>query len=96
MLDSRDQTAPPTIFERDVFVGGRWALNDAADASVLGGPLVDLASGEVVLLLEAQRRIGSVWRMNADARLFGNTNPGSVAHGFGSDGFLSVSLTRFF
>lgn len=96
MLDSRDETAPPTIFERDVFVGGRWALNDAADTSVLGGPLVDLTTGEVVMLLEAQRRIGSVWRVSADGRLFGNTHPGSVAHGIRNDGFVSVSLTRFF
>jgi hypothetical protein len=96
MLDSRGEAAPPTLFERDLFVGGRWALNDAWDTSILGGPLVDLATGELVVLLEAQRRIGSVWRLSADARLFGNTEPGSVAHGIRNDSFVSVSLTRFF
>lgn len=95
-LDSRDHDAPPTIFEHDVFIGGRWALNDIADTSVLGGPLLDLKSGEVLVLLEAQRRIASAWRLSAEARLFANTDPGSFAHGIGNDGFVSVSLRRFF
>jgi len=96
MFDSRDPSAPPTIFENDVFVGGRWARNDVADTSVLGGPMIDLESGEVLVLLEAERRIGSVWRMSADARLFGNTDPGSLVHGLRNDSFVSLSLTRFF
>jgi hypothetical protein len=96
MLDSRGHEAPPTIFEHDVFVGARWALNDVSDTSVLGGPLVDVRSGEVVVLLEGQRRIGSAWRVSGEARLFGNTNPGSFTHGIRNDGFVSVSLTRFF
>lgn len=96
MLDSRDAFAPPTIFEHDVFVGGRWARNDVADTSILGGPLVDLESGEVLMLLEAERRVGSVWRVSADARFFTNTSPGSLVHGLRNDSFVSLSVTRFF
>jgi hypothetical protein len=96
MLDSRDAAAPPTIFDRDLFVGGRWALNDVADTSVLGGPLLDLSSGEVLVLLEARRRLGAVWRLEADARLFVRTDPGSLVYGMRNDSHASVSLTRYF
>ena len=95
-LDSRSEAAPPTLFDQDVFIGGRWAWNDVSDTSVLGGPVVDLESGEVLLLLEAERRIGSVWRASADVRLFVNTTPGSLVHGIRNDGYLSLAITRFF
>jgi hypothetical protein len=96
MYDSRGTGAPPTLFEHDVFVGGRWALNDISDTSVLGGPLIDVTTGEALLLLEAERRIGSAWKLSLDARLFGNTDPGSLIHGVRRDGYVSLSLTRFF
>ena len=96
MVDSRGRSAPPTLFDNDVFLGGRWALNDLADTSVLGGPLVDWRTGEVVLLLEAERRLGAAWSVSADARLFANTDPSSVVHGLRRDGFVSLSLSRYF
>jgi hypothetical protein len=96
MYDSRDTDAPPTLFENDIFLGGRWALNDVSDTSVLGGPLIDLATGEALVLVEAERRLGSAWRLSFDARLFGNTDPGSLIHGVRRDGFVSLSLMRFF
>lgn len=96
MYDSRGPHAPPTIFENDVFLGGRWALNDVSDSSVLGGPLIDLATGEVVVLLEAERRFGSAWSLNLDARLFANPEPGSPIYGVRRDGFLSLAVSRFF
>jgi hypothetical protein len=96
MYDSRGSGAPPTLFEHDVFVGGRWALNDISDTSVLGGPLIDVTTGETLVLLEAERRIGSAWRLSLDLRLFGNTDRGSLVHGVRRDGFVSLSLLRYF
>ena len=96
MLDSRGEDAPPTIFEHDVFVGGRWALNDAQDTSVLGGSSLDWRTGEVLLLLEAERRVGSSWSLEARGRWFANTSPRSFAHALRNDGHLSISLTRYF
>jgi hypothetical protein len=96
MYDSRGHSAPPTLFEHDVFVGGRWALNDISDTSVLGGPMIDVTTGEALFLLEVERRIGSAWRLSFDARLFGNTDPASLIHGIRRDGFGSLSLSRFF
>ena len=96
MYDSRGSGAPATIFENDVFVGGRWALNDVSDTSVLGGPLIDLDTGEALILVEAERRVGSDWKLSFDARLFGNTDPESLIHTIRRDGFVSLSVSRFF
>jgi hypothetical protein len=96
MFDSRGDGAPPTLFEHDVFLGGRWALNDVDDTSVLGGPMVDLSTGETLLLLELERRIGADWSLSADARFFFRTDDGSLMDGVRRDGFVSISLTRYF
>ena len=96
MLDSRDADAPPTLFDNDLFLGGRWALNDVSDTSLLGGPVIDLATGETLIFAEVERRIGSDWRLSLEARLFANADPGSIAYGIRRDGYLSLSMTRFF
>ncbi len=96
MLDSRGDGAPPTLFEHDAFLGGRWALNDAADTSVLGGSMVDLTTGETLVLVEAERRVGLDWSLGADARLFLNTDATSLMGGVRRDGFISISMTRYF
>ncbi|MGI9627749.1 MAG: hypothetical protein ACR2QM_13010 [Longimicrobiales bacterium] len=96
MYDSRGIGAPATIFDNDMFVGGRWALNDVSDTSVLGGPVIDLKTGEALILLEAERRIGSEWKLGVDARLFSNAQPKSLIHSVRRDGFVSLSLSRFF
>ena len=96
MLDSRDVTAPPTLYDHDLFFGGRWALNDVADTSVLGGPMVDLATGETLFLVEAGRRVGSVWSVAADARVFVTADEASPLYGLRRDSFVELSLTRYF
>ena len=96
MLDSRNRSAPPTLFDRDLFIGARWALNDVNSTSLLGGPIVDLATGELLLLVEGERRVGTNWRINVDVRLFDNTDSASAARGLRRDSYVSLSLHRFF
>jgi hypothetical protein len=96
MVDGRGATAPPTTFDHDLFLGARWARNDVADSSVLGGPVVDLRTGEVLFLAEGSKRIGSGWRLEVDVRLFANAEAGSLVHGIGNDGYLGLALARFF
>ena len=96
MFDSRGRDAPITLFEHDAFLGGRWAWNDVMDTSVLAGPMVDLSSGETLLLLELQRRVGDRWSVSADGRFFAHTADGSLMDGVRRDGFLSVTVRRYF
>ena len=96
MLDGRDADAPPTVFDNDVFVGFRWALNDVQDTSILGGPVIDYETGEMLVLVEAARRLGDDWRFELEARLFANTAAGAPTSGLKRDGFVALGLSRYF
>ncbi len=96
MVDGRNAAAPPTVFDNDVFVGFRWALNDVHDTSILGGPVIDYETGEMLALVEAQRRLGNDWRFELEARIFANTAADAPTRGMRRDGFVSVGLSRYF
>jgi hypothetical protein len=96
MLDGRTAAAPSTVFDHDIFVGARWARNDAAGSAVLGGALVDWEHGETLIMVEADRRIGPSWTAALEVRLFAGTEPGLPAHALRRDGFANLRLTRFF
>lgn len=96
MLDGRGETAPPTIFDNDLFVGFRWAWNDVSGTSILGGPVVDFATGEVLAMVEAERRIGERWSLAVEARWFANTEPNTFTEGVRRDGFVNLGFSRFF
>jgi len=96
LYDGRGADAPPTVFDHDLFVGFRWALNDVKGTAILGGPIVDYETGEVIALLEAQRRLAASWLLEVEGRGFFRTTPASPAHGLRRDHHLTVRLTRFF
>ncbi len=74
MLDERDETAPFTPFDNDVFFGARWAFNDTPDSAILGGPVIDYETGELFAFLEAERRFGDRWIAALETRWFAHTN----------------------
>ena len=96
MIDGRNADAPPTVFDNDLFVGFRWALNDVHDTSILGGPVIDYETGEMLVLVEAARRLGDDWRFELEARLFVNTDLESFTYALRKDSFVTVRLSRFF
>ena len=96
MLDGRDETAPFTPFDNDVFFGARWAFNDTADSSILGGPVIDYETGEAFTFLEAERRFGDRWTAALEARWFVNTDATGPVHGLRRDDFVSLRLSRYF
>jgi hypothetical protein len=96
MLDGRDETAPFTPFDNDVFFGARWAFNDTADSSILGGPVIDYETGEVFAFLEAERRFSDRWIAALEARWFMNTDATGPIHGLRRDDFVSLRLSRYF
>jgi len=96
MLDGRDDEAPFTAFDHDVFLGARWAWNDAAGTSILGGPVVDYQTGEVLAFLEAERRFGDRWLTELQARWLANTDASAPLHGFRRDDFVTLQLSRYF
>ncbi len=96
MLDGRDESAPFTAFDNDLFFGARWAFNDTADSSVLGGPVIDFETGEILAFLEAERRFGDRWVAQIEVRAFMNTDEMGPLHGLRRDDFMTIRLSRYF
>ena len=97
LYDGRDEEAPPTAFENDVFAGARLALNDTQDTSVLAGAIYDPSDSTAAILVEAERRLGENWKVELEARLFAGSTEGSDSfQQLGEDGFVGLRVSRHF
>lgn len=96
LYDGRDETAPPTIYDDDLFVGSRLAFNDALDTQLLGGVIVDRNDGSVAALLEAERRIGSRIKLELEARWFMNVASTNTLKAFDRDSHVTLRVSTFF
>ncbi len=88
--------APVTVFDNDVFLGGRLALNDVQDTSLLTGVSIDAEERSIGMFVEGQRRFGQNWTAEIEARLFLNPNENDIASTFRDDDFITFRLTRYF
>lgn len=94
LYDGRSPSEPVTVFDDDVFVGTRLALNDAQDTSVLAGVVVDVDSQEWFLNLEAERRLGQNYFAEARLRVFDGDSKINQLSAFDQDSYLQISLSR--
>ena len=94
--DGRDETAPFTLADDDIFFGARYALNDLKDTSILGGAVIDRDTRAAALLVEAERRVSTHLKFEFEARLFTNTEPADPLYFFRNDSFLVARLSYFF
>jgi len=95
LYDGRDDTAPPTAFERGLFVGARLSLNDVDDTMLLLGVVADRDSSETVAFFEGRRRFRERWRFETELRWLRHAERAVLA-GWRQDSFLTVRLARFF
>jgi hypothetical protein len=82
-LDSRPNEAPVTIFDHDVFLGLRWALNDEGGTQLLGGVVLDVIDLRAYVRVEAAHRFGEHWKLSLQLNGY-----------FGVDGPLESGLLR--
>lgn len=95
--DDRPQSAPPTIYDKDFFVGARFAFNDDGDSSALLGALVDAEKGSVYATVEASTRLYESLRLEIEGALVLRAdNRDAVLRQYRNDSFLSVRLTQHF
>ncbi len=94
--DARDASAPVTVFDNDVFVGARWARNDIQDTSVLGGAIIDMNDGSTLLSVEAERRLGDSWKLEAELRWLVDVDERNTLSALRQDSHLRLSLARYF
>ena len=96
LYDGRSEQAPPTVFDNDVFLGTRIALNDAADTSVLAGVAVDVDTHEAFFNLEAERRFGDNLSAELRLRAFTGAEPGDALFPVERDDYLQLRLSWFY
>lgn len=95
--DGRDPASTPsTGFNNDLFLGTRYALNDIDDTQALTGAIVDVEDGTMSFLIEAERRIGDSWKIEAEARILANVDTANAFAAFRRDSFVNVRLSRYF
>lgn len=94
-VDSRLDDAS-TVFQNDIILGVRLALNDEADSDLLLTGAIDAESAETGLRLEASRRLGEGFSLSLEGQGFVNTDRNGLAADLRDDSFLRVKLTYFF
>lgn len=95
LYDDRGPGAPRTIYDDDWFGGLRLSLNDVAGTTLLAGAIVD--KGSMIAIVEAQRRLRSHWKIEAEVRWFSDVDPGeSLLFAVHRDSYLTLRLARYF
>ena len=85
-----------TIFEDDIAVGTRLALNDAQSTEALFGIIFDRTTSGKFLNLEASRRIGDSVVAEFQARLFFGQSSQSPAFAFTRDDYVELNVSYYF
>lgn len=83
-------------FNNDVFAGSRLAFNDTQDTAVLAGISSDLDGRSKFFNVEASRRLGSQWKIEAEFRVFWDVAASDPFFGIRRDDYLQIELARFF
>ena len=96
LYDGRGDEAPRTLFENDVFVGGRLAFNDVGGTSILAGAIVDDQTGATFITVEASRRLGDRWTIELESLAFFDVPPTGLLYSVRRDDYVQLRLSRFF
>ncbi len=96
LYDGRDETAPFTPFDDDLFFGSRLGFNDTHDTALLLGTIIDRNDGSTTGRLELERRINSRLLLEVESRWFTRIEPPNPLTVFQRDSFLTLRLTTFF
>jgi len=95
LYDDRNDSAM-VIFDNDLFIGGRLALNDAQSSELLFGVISDVKTSAQFYSVEASRRFGDSWILSLEGRFItnvANTEPLATVH---HDDVIQLELARHF
>ena len=93
--DSRDE-AERGVFDRELFIGARFGLNDEQSSELLAGFMVDTEKGSQTFRLEGSRRIGDSWKGTIELQLFSNIDASDPLFALAEDDYLLFELARYF
>ena len=93
--DGRRENSP-ILLDNDLFVGGRLALNDIQDTSILAGLTFDLETDELFYNIEAERRFGNSVSTELRVRVLTNSKPGEVLYSLERDDYAQLTVKGYF
>lgn len=93
--DSRDDDAS-SPFQNDLFIGGRWTMNDAQSTDFLAGGFFDLDNDTRSFRIESSRRIGQNWKITAELQIFDRIDTQDLQFPLRNDDFALIELARYF
>jgi hypothetical protein len=85
-----------TIFDNDLATALRFVLNDIQSTEVLFGVTTDIETHTVAGFIEASRRLGDSWTLEAQLRTFSGTEQGRPLYSYRFDNFVQIELARHF
>ena len=94
-----DFTAPlvaVSVFDNDLFMGGRFALNDVQSTAILAGAVVDVELATVSWLVEASRRVGESFTADFEVRAVANADPEDPLYLFRRDSYGQLGLSWYY
>lgn len=85
-----------TIFDNDIFVGGRYSFNDAQSGEILAGFVVDTKNQGRTFRVEANRRFGDSWKGTLELQTFANIDEDDVLAALENDDYLLLEMAYYF
>ena len=95
LYDDRGEDAN-TIFENDLFVGGRLAMNDVQSTALLAGFIFDNDSGSKLLRVEGSRRFGADWIIELEMAGFYGAKSFDPIFFSRKDDYLELKVFKYF
>jgi hypothetical protein len=92
----KSATQPPTPFQNDLFVGGRFTFNDVQNSQILAGMIFDLEGRGRTYNLEAERRLGESWKISLEWRGYAEIPPVDVLYTLRDDDSIRTELAWYF
>jgi hypothetical protein len=91
-----DANKRETIFDNDLATALRYVMNDAQSTEILMGFLTDADTRTAAGFIEASRRFGQNWLLEAELRTYNGTEEGRPLFSFRFDNFVQIDLAYYF
>lgn len=95
LYDERGELAD-TVFQNDVLIGLRFALNDEQSTEALVGVITDLDGGGDVFTAEASRRVSDKFKLTLEAFVWANADKDPLLSQLQQEDYLQLEFGYFF
>ncbi|MEJ2404619.1 MAG: hypothetical protein P8171_10065 [Candidatus Thiodiazotropha sp.] len=90
LYDNRDENAPPTLFDRDIFFGLRLNMNDVDASEILVGLIYDNEKRQHIFKLEAKTRLSQRLSVALEAWQFHDSQSNRLD--YSQDDYIQLQL----